>query len=275
MSSRRRKRPKKLGSWVAIGQLVAHHRKLKGYTQEQFAEVVKLSVDTIGSIEQGRMPLQFDRAEQFDQVLGTNGTFAFLVSKLALWEKIPLLVQNLGTYEREAIAILTYQAQVVPGLLQTRDYCLATFAARHPALRDQTAEEWVNDRMERQQIWEDEEPPIGHFIIEESILRRQVGGPEVMRAQYRRILELCEPQHMAFQIMPMDRMPHAGLAGPMTLLETFEHHRVVYVEVQTVSFLVDDLDEVSDYHRKYGMLQSQALSPGESVDLLEGLLREL
>ncbi|WP_374114275.1 DUF5753 domain-containing protein [Streptomyces sp. NK08204] len=117
-------------------------------------------------------------------------------------------------------------------------------------------------------------PPVGHFVLEESILRRQVGGSEVMREQIRQILEYTEPIHMSVQIMPMDRMPHAGLAGPMTLLETPEHERPVYLEVQRAGFLVDDPDEVSDYHHKYGMLRSQALAPDESVHLLSGLLGE-
>jgi hypothetical protein len=95
-----------------------------------------------------------------------------------------------------------------------------------------------------------------------------------MRKQIRQILEYTEPIHMSMQIMPMDRMPHAGLAGPMTLLETPEHDRLVYLEVQRASFLVDDPDEVSDYLHKYGMLRSQALSPDESVCLLNGLLGE-
>jgi hypothetical protein len=70
----------------------------------------------------------------------------------------------------------------------------------------------------------------------------------------------------------MARMPHAGLAGPMTLLETPEHQHLVYLEVQRASFLVEDPDEVSDYQLKYGMLRSQALSPDESVRFLHGLL---
>jgi hypothetical protein len=74
--------------------------------------------------------------------------------------------------------------------------------------------------------------------------------------------------------MPEQRTPHACLDGPMVLLETPEFERLVYLEVQRASFLVEDPDEVSDYHLQYGMLRSQALSPDESVRLLNGLLGE-
>jgi transcriptional regulator with XRE-family HTH domain len=131
-------RPKKVGSWYAVGALVAHFRKKARLTQEQFAEVASLSVDTQGVVHVPR---------------------------------------HIGGGEQEAMSILSYQSLVIPGLLQTRDYCRAVFDYRYPALRSETAEQWVNARMERQLIWQRERPPVGLFVLEESILRREVGGP--------------------------------------------------------------------------------------------------
>ncbi|MFF7332598.1 Scr1 family TA system antitoxin-like transcriptional regulator [Streptomyces sp. NPDC008150] len=264
--------PKRVSSWRAVGSLVAHYRKRAGLTQERLAELASISVDTVASIEQGRLALQPDRAEQFDQLLDTGGALAVLVAEMPVREKVVQFAQSLVDHEQEAVSLLTYQTQLVHGLLQTREYCLATFDARYPALGSETAEQWVNARMERQLIWQREQPPVGHFIMEESILRRRVGDDQVMRDQIRQILEYVAPVHMSIQIMPMDRMPHAGLAGPMTLLETAERQHLVYLEVQRASFLVEDPVEVSDYYLKYGMLRSQALSPDESVRLLRGLL---
>jgi hypothetical protein len=59
-----------------------------------------------------------------------------------------------------------------------------------------------------------------------------------MRDQIRRLIEANEPVHMSVQIMPMDRMPHASLGGPLVLLETPHHERLAYLEVQRTSFLV-------------------------------------
>ena len=263
---------KKVSAWQVVGALVAHFRRETRLTQEQFAEMASIHVDTVGSIEQGSLALQPDRAEQFDELLETKGALALLVARMPVREKVVQFAQSLVDHEQEAVSLLSYETQLVPGLLQTREYCRASFDSRYPALGSETAEQWVGARMERQLVWQREQPPVGHFVLEESILRRQVGGPEVMRDQFRRILEYTEPVHMSFQIMPMDRMPHAGLAGPMTLLETPDNERLVYLEVQRASFLVDDPNEVRDYHHKYGMLRSQALSPDESVRYLHELL---
>ncbi|MEU7087744.1 helix-turn-helix domain-containing protein [Streptomyces achromogenes] len=267
-------RPKKVGSWYAVGALVAHYRKKARLTQEQLAEMANISVDTVRSIEQGRLALQPDRAEQFDELLETGGALSVLVARLPVRDRIVQFAQGLVDHEQEAVSILSYQSLVVPGLLQTPEYCRAVFNYRYPALVSEKAEQWVQARMDRQLIWQRDRPPVGHFVLEESILRRQVGSPDVMRAQIRQILEYTEPAHMSFQIMPASRTPHACLDGPMVLLETPEFERLVYLEVQRASFLVDDPNEVSDYHLQYGMLRSQALTPDKSVGLLKELLGE-
>lgn len=263
---------KKVGSWQAVGALVAHYRKRARLTQEQLAEQASISVDTVGSIEQGRLALQPDRAEQFDELLGTGGALAVLVEQMPVREKVVQFAQSLVEHEQEAYSFLSYQSLAIPGLLQTRNYCRAVFDYRYPAIGSETSEQWVSARMERQLVLQREQPPVCHFVIEESILQREVGGPEVMREQYERILEYTEPVHMSFQIMPTNRVPHACLDGPMVLLETPDHERLAYLEVQRASFLVDAPEEVRGYELKYGMLRSQALSPDESARFLHGLL---
>ncbi|MDQ0907419.1 DNA-binding XRE family transcriptional regulator [Streptomyces canus] len=125
---------KKVGSWQAVGALVAHYRKHARLTQEQFAEAASVHVDTVGSIEQGRLALQPDRAEQFDELLGTKGALALLVERMPVREKVVQFAQSLVDHEQEAVSLLSYETQLVPGLLQTKDYCRATFDSRYPAL---------------------------------------------------------------------------------------------------------------------------------------------
>ncbi|MGW3151232.1 helix-turn-helix domain-containing protein [Streptomyces sp. NPDC001177] len=269
------RKPKKVGSWQAVGALVAHFRKRAHHTQEQFAELASVHVDTVGSIEQGRLALQPDRADQFDELLGTGGALAVLVAKMPVRERMPQFAQGLVDIEQEAVSVLSYETQMVPGLLQTQDYCRASFDCRFPRFEDETAEQWVASRMERQQSWQRKQPPFGHFILEEGILRTALGGPQIMREQIRKLREFGDRAHVGLQIMPLGRVPHAGLAGPMLLLETPDHEQLVYLEVQRGSFLADDPGEVSVYQLKYGMLRSQALSPDESACLLDRLLGDL
>ncbi len=243
-------------------------------TQCQLAEALSVSDDTIGSIEQGRRPLKIDLAEEMDRVLDTKGALAVAVVNVPEREKFPAFAQDFVEHEQEAVALLWYETQVVPGLLQTPEYARAVFECRYPPSEQEDVGDWVTARIDRQQVWQRKIPPRANFIMEEAILHRPVGGPEVMREQIRALKEFAGMACMGLQIMRTDCMPHAGLDGPMILLETPDHERLAYLEGQRVSLLIDDPDEVSVYHQKYGMLRSQALSPWESVRLLDGLLGE-
>ncbi|KPC67092.1 helix-turn-helix domain-containing protein [Streptomyces chattanoogensis] len=267
-------KPKRITSWHVIGAQLSHFRKAARLTQPALAEAVGLHDDTIGSIEQGRRPLKIDLAETLDELLDTKGVLAVAVSKVPEREKLPAFVHDLVEHEEEALTLLWYESQVVPGLLQTEAYARALFSYLYPPISNGLAEERLSARLSRQKVLErDPAPPMMNFVLEEVILHRPVGGPEVMREQIRHLQRCAELPFLGLQIMAT-RRTHAGLAGPMIVLETPEHDHVAYIETQRVSFLVDDPDEVSVYQQKYGMLRSQALTPDESMGLLDDLLGE-
>ncbi|MER0482808.1 helix-turn-helix transcriptional regulator [Streptomyces sp. Edi2] len=268
-------KPKRITSWHVIGAQLSHFRKAARMTQPMLAERVGVHEDTIGSVEQGRRPLKLDLAETMDEVLGTKGALAVAVAKVPEREKLPAFVQDLVEHEEEALTLLSYQNQVVPGLLQTEPYARATFASLYPPLEHDQVEEWVSGRISRQKLLEREKPrPMLNFILEEVALHRPIGGPEILRAQLRHLRSCAELPFLGLQIMPTARCPHASLDGPLVLLETPEHEHFAYIEAQRISFLVDDPDEVSGYQQKYGMLRSQALTPEETKSLLDDLLGE-
>lgn len=271
---RAKKQHKRVTSWGPIGAQVAQFRRYAGKTQPVLATDLCISEDKLASIEQGRRPLQMALAVQIDTLLETKQALETAVSKVPERERYPVLIQDYLDYEQDAVTLLSYQAQLVPGLLQTEDYARALFDCHYPPIEEETVDDWVQGRMDRQKVWERPRPPRANFILEEAILRRPLGGPEVMREQTRRLRDMAQLPCMGLQIMPTDRLPHAGLDGPMVLLETPEHEHLAYMEGQRVSFLIDDPDEVSAVQQKYGMLRSQALSPEESTRLLDQLLGE-
>ncbi|QDY79191.1 helix-turn-helix domain-containing protein [Streptomyces qinzhouensis] len=268
------KRPKRGTSWHVIGAQLAALRKAAGYTQAQLAEVLELDIETIASIEQGRRALKLNFAEVLDELLDTKGALAAGVKNVPQRERFPLFAQEFVDYEQEALTLLSYENQVVPGLLQTADYMRAVFSNLYPPLDGDELEEWVLARLERQEVLRRKPRPMLNFLLEESILHRPVGGEEVLRAQNQHLRQCAELPFLGLQIMPTQVKRHAGLAGPMVLLETPDHDQLAYVEGQRVSFLADDPDEASVLQAKYGMLRSQALSPGKSMDLLDALLGE-
>lgn len=268
------KRNKRVTSWHVIGAQLATFRKASGLTQAALAERLGVGEDTIASIEQGRRPLQADFARRLDELLDTKGVLEVAVAKVPQKERFPAFVQDFVEYEQEAVTLLSYENQVVPGLLQTEAYAEAVFKSLYPPLETEEVSERVATRMARRSLLERKPRPTMNFLLEEVILHRPLGGMEVLREQIRCLLMYAELPYIGVQIMATARVTHAALDGPMVLLETPDHDQLAYIEGQRVSFLVDDPDEVSVLQQKCGMLRSQALSPEESVCLLTELLGE-
>jgi len=270
------KQPRKNSAWRVIGVLVGQFRRVNGFSQQGLADDVLISLDTLASIEQGRRPLGMKLAREFDVLLHTGGALEAAVSEVPQAERYPLFAQDYMEEEPQALTLMSYETQVVPGLLQTEEYMRASFVeCLFPPLTPDEVEERITDRIARQKIFErSPSPPIMSFIFEESILDRPIGGKDAMRRQIARIREAADLPFVTIQIMPRDRQQHASLAGPMVLLETPAHEPMAYFEIHDVSALVDDPDEVSKLQQRYAMLRSQALTPEESKRLLDDLLGE-
>ncbi|PZT76909.1 MULTISPECIES: helix-turn-helix domain-containing protein [unclassified Streptomyces] len=265
---------KRVTSWHLIGAQLATFRRAAGLTQSALAERSRVSEDTIASVEQGRRPLQMDLAILLDQILETKGALQVAVAKVPQKERFPAFVQDFVEYEQEAVTLMSYQNQVVPGLLQTEEYARAVFASLCPPIEPEEIDARVADRMGRQALLARKPRPLLSFLLEESILHRPIGGASVLREQIECLRRYADLPILSLQIVPTSRETHAALDGPMVLLETPDHDQLGYIEGQRVSFLVDDPDEVSVLQQKYGMLRSQALSPEESIRLMEHLLGE-
>jgi hypothetical protein len=159
-------------------------------------------------------------------------------------------------------------------LLQTEEYARFVFSCLYPPIEAEEVEEWVAARLDRQALLERKPRPMLHFLLEESILRSEIGDLSVLREQILDLRRCAELPFLGLQIMPMKVQKHAGLAGPMVLLETPDHDHLAYIEGQRVSFLHEDPDDVSVLQQMYGMLRSQALSVEKSARLLDDLLGE-
>ncbi|WP_327326286.1 helix-turn-helix transcriptional regulator [Streptomyces sp. NBC_01210] len=269
------RRTKRITSWHVIGAQLATFRKAARMTQAELATQFCVGEDTIASIEQGRRALKLDLAIALDELLDTKRALQTAVDKVPERERYPAFAQDFIDHEQEALTLLWYENQVVPGLLQTEDYAQSVFSCLYPPIRTEDAEERLSARLDRQKVFDRKPwPPMMNFLIEEVILHRPIGGREVLREQIRHLRRCAELPFLGLQIMPTAREKHAGLNGPMVLLETPEHDQLAYMEGQRVSFLVDDADEVSVLQQKYGMLRSQALTPEESMGLLDDLAGE-
>jgi hypothetical protein len=95
-----------------------------------------------------------------------------------------------------------------------------------------------------------------------------------MRGELEHTLLFGQRRNVEIQVMPTDREEHAGLAGPFTLIETREGRRIAYVESHADSRLLTERKSVREFEERYGLLRAQALTPRESLTLIEKLLGE-
>ncbi|MEU5594363.1 DUF5753 domain-containing protein [Streptomyces sp. NPDC020298] len=153
---------------------------------------------------------------------------------------------------------------MVPGSLQTEAYARAIYNCHVPALDDEEIDSRVAARLKRQQFFDRKPRPLVSYVLEEGILTRPLGGPEALREQLLHILDIGRLRHVEIQVMPHNRQAHAGLNGPMILLETAEHRQLAYVEGPSGGYFVSEQPDLGELFARYGILRAQALNPDES-----------
>ncbi|WP_405887035.1 helix-turn-helix transcriptional regulator [Streptomyces longwoodensis] len=274
MNARKLPPKKNLSSMKMLGRQLGTARRAAGLTQSALGEMVRLDEETIASIEQGRRSLKSDLAHLLDEILQTKGLLSTGVANLPETDQFPLWAEEYMEQERVAIALSLYANQVLPGLLQTWSYADAVLRERVPAYDREELETKVAARMDRQQILHRKSPPTVSFVVWEPVLHLAVGGPDVRREQLEHLRGCTRLPNLSLQFLPLTSPSHAGLDGPLIILETPDHQHLAYIEGQRGSQWVSNADEVSFMSRKYAMLRAQALSPQESQRLLNRLLGE-
>ncbi|MGW2349727.1 helix-turn-helix domain-containing protein [Actinacidiphila glaucinigra] len=261
------------GVVAAFGRQLKLLRVRSGLERAEFGKLTGYAAQSVASFEQGRRippPRFIDRA---DEVLDAGGVLKALKDEVGR-AQYPAFFRDMARLEAEAVALHVYATQAVPGLLQTEEYARAVFAMRRPLLDEDTVEQRVAARLARQEIFARRPMPTLSFVIEESVLRRPIGGWTVMQGQLEQVMLHGQRRNVEFQVMPTARAEHCGLAGPFTLIENLDGRRMAYVEVQRDSRLYTDRSAVRDIEEQYGILRAQALTPRESLVSVEKLLGE-
>ncbi len=183
--------------------------------------------------------------------------------------------RDLVETERQAASIQTYESYLVPGLLQTEEYARHAVSATRPMLSEDEIQRAVTLRMTRQEILRQDDAPRLWVIIDESVLRREVGSKDVMRAQCERLLEVGQRPHIAIQVAP-DANGAACAYGKDFMILTFNgsgkrpRPPMAYLEDMRTARYVREQDEVGAYSTTFDYLRSNALDDLRSADLIRG-----
>ncbi|MGW1809155.1 helix-turn-helix domain-containing protein [Streptomyces sp. NPDC002078] len=259
-----------------FGAVVQALREHAGLSRAEFAELVRFSKHTVESVELGRRMPDESFVERAEEALGNTGALRRAAKFLTRGEAgLAAWFRRWARLERVAVSLCTYECRLVPGLLQSEGYARSLFENRIPLLTDEQLEAQVAARLERQRMLYERPTVPFHFIVEESVFRRRLGGVEVLRGQLDHVLEHAAPRNVTLQIMPTDAEFHSCMDGPLRLLETSQGRRLAYSEGQENGRLIADSKDVSLLYQRYDTLRSQALNPKDSRGLLERLRGEL
>ncbi|KOG87417.1 helix-turn-helix domain-containing protein [Streptomyces varsoviensis] len=261
--------PDSSDSMRTFGAIVQALREHAGLSRTELGDVVRFSQHTVASIELGRRMPDKDFVERAEGVLGNTNALRKAARHLTRRPGLAAWFREWARLEKIAATLGTYECRLVPGLLQTEAYARAAFENRIPPLSDEQMEAQVAARMERQRLLNERPNTEFSFIMEEHILRRGLGGFEVTVGQLDRILDLATLRNTSIQVMPTCSRRHAGLDGPLSLLETTDGRRLAYSEGQENGRLIASPKEAAILHQRYATPRSQALSPEDSVGLME------
>ncbi len=267
--------PESSDSLRTFGAVVQALREHAGLSREEFGERVRFSKHTVASVELGRRMPDPTFVERAEEVLGNTGALRKAAGHLARQPGLAAWFRQWARLETTAITLYTYECHMIPGLLQTEAYARTLFTNQLPLLDDEQIEaQWVA-RAERQRLLRERPNTAFAFILEEGLFLRRTGGVEVTRGLIDHVLGFAELRNVELQVMPQVQETHAGLDGPMRLLETPENTWFAYCEGQRGGLLIPDLKEISVLQRRYARMRAQALNFENSVGLLQRMRGEL
>jgi transcriptional regulator with XRE-family HTH domain len=179
--------------------------------------------------------------------------------------------------ESEASSLRGFTLAMIPGLLQTADYARAVIRGGPQGLGPREVERRVEVRMARQHVLAGENHPQFRAILDESAIRRPVGGPAVMGEQLKHLMDVGEQGRAAVQVVPYGADPHPGLAGPFLILSFTDQAEpdVAYLETAGGNLFVDKPEEVDLHKAAFDRLRAVALSPDETRAMLRAATNDL
>lgn len=172
--------------------------------------------------------------------------------------------------EAEAASVLVFEPLTIPGLLQTPEYASAVVRGGASKLSEEQVQARIDLRMRRQQtLYED--PPLEVIaVLDESVLQRQVGGIEVMRAQFEHLRKVAKLSNVTVQVVPFDAGAHAGMSGSFNILQFPEPGDLdaVFVDLVAGEMFIEEPAEVKRYHAAFLNLVGAAASSAHTLDML-------
>ena len=263
-------------------------REKAGLSYEQAAEAIYSSEWTVRRMERaegGFKPLTVKSLLIAYGITDIREIDAFLAlakdaSKPGWWHSyediLPAWFRTAVGLEEAATLIRAYEPQVIPGLLQTESYIRAITAASFPAATSDYAERTVALRLARQQLLHRPDPPGYWVVLDETVLRRPIGGRHVMRDQLTHLIQSAEQPEVTIQVIPFAAGWHPALYGMFWIFRFpgDELPDIVYSEALTGAYYLNKPDETARYTQALDTMCAQAASPEQTITILRDIMKE-
>lgn len=269
------------GPTIRRRRLASELRRLReaaDLTIDEVGEKLECSASKVSRIETGHVGVTPRDARDMLELYGLIGDEREALVQLAREARKPgwwhaykeVFTGTFVGLEADASSLRAFQALLVPGLLQTETYARAVIRAMRPDSDESEIERRVAARTARQELLSDPNPPEYWAVVDEAVLHRTVGGPEVMATQAHRLLELGQLPHVTIQVVPFTAGAHPGMEGPFLILGFPEQADpdVVYVDSTSGGFFLELTPDVRRYSLMFDHLRAAALKPDDSLALV-------
>jgi transcriptional regulator with XRE-family HTH domain len=262
-------------------------REHAGLTLKEVGEFLRRNPSTVSRFESGVMPARVAEVLAYLDICGVDDpkrrddlkTMSRELFRKGWWDGYSgdvagSLIDRIWL-ESRAVEICYFQPVAVPGLLQTRDYAEAVIRAANSATSEAQVERWIELRMTRQQMLGRDEPLRLTAVIDESVLHRLVGGPVIMGAQLRHLIEMSERPEVEILVLPFKAGAHASPDGQFDLFRMAEPYPDAACMQTPAGAVYVEADRAKPLVAAYDRLRGAALSSADTVALLSELANRL
>jgi len=265
-------------------------RQASGRTQEQVAAEMDWSLSKIIRIESASSGIGANDLKALLQLYGVTDpeqvdallALARAARQRSWWSAYrdiaPQTLLQLIEYESAAYAIRQFETIFIPGILQIEDYARAVIENHYgEGPGSDKLRALVELRVRREDLFDSENPPSFHFMIDEAAVRRLVGGSSVMRRQLRQLIEVADKPSVTVEVIPFSAGLHPGMKGPFEIIEFSDpgDSDIIFRESPHGDIFSDDPEETSWYREAFERLGRASLHPRDSVARLAAIADQM
>ncbi|TDB86346.1 XRE family transcriptional regulator [Actinomadura sp. 7K534] len=259
---------------VTFAKELEWRRKQAGLSKKDLAEKLGFADSYVGQVELCKNLPSEEFANALDTFFQVDGLFSRLWGRINETRHLSILPpgfpEYLG-YEEKANHIRVFSTNLISGLFQTEAYANTIISTTMGSATGKL----VAERMERKSIFEQDDPPHTFLVLDESVIRRNVGGKEVMHDQLTHLLEMGRRERCQLQIVPYDTGYHAGLTGSFILLGFEDGPEIAYTESSGEGMLLKQRDRVALQAVTWDLVQGHTLSVEESLAMIRDAMERL